>query len=195
MGKSIRRRTVYVATIVSMLAMAGGFVLAATVGGFTNAPPTQGGAYGTQGTGPSGVVSTGAQLSMASSALATTCGTATTSTNGVPDALTATTGATADTYCATAVTAGHYVDTITITFTGAAGAAAPDGYEYAITYFIGGVTASPTVIYVQTNSGLTTGGVDTLSIVYDLGSGSVSVTITSVSDLLTQCTTTAGACP
>jgi hypothetical protein len=176
-----RNRAIYVGTIASMLALTAGFVLAATVGSIPS-PPAQGGGYTAAGTPPTNVATTGARLSQASAS-----GAATTNTLASPHVLTVTTSSGSDALNLNAITAaGDYVQTVTITLTaGSPGVAAST--EFSISIFIAGATGSPAVIYIETSATFGSNAVDTLDISFDMGTGSSGFTITSVSDLITQC--------
>jgi hypothetical protein len=180
MGEKIKRRAVYMVTIAAMVAMTGGFVLATTITALT-APPAQGGGFATTGTPPVGVTNSEILISQAvAPAIATS------NSIGVPAALTATTGNTTDVIDVNTVGAmGDFVETVTLTFSASLGA--PASTEYAVSIVITGSTGAPQIVYVETNSGFSASGVDTVNFVWDMGSGSSGITISSVSDLITQC--------
>lgn len=180
MGPKTKRRAIYIATIAAMVAMTGGFVLATTITALSS-PPAQGGGFATTGTPPAGVANSEILISQAG-----TPAVATVNSLGAPAGLTATTGTTVDfVYLNTVVNPGDFVETVTLNFTAAAGA--PAGTEYAISIQIAGSTPAPSVVYVETNSGFTGAGVDSVNFVWDMGTGASGITITSVSDLVTQC--------
>ncbi|HEY6238251.1 MAG TPA: hypothetical protein VIZ68_03595, partial [Thermoplasmata archaeon] len=59
--------------------------------------------------------------------------------------------------------------------------------EYEVSIYIAGSTSAPQVVFVETGPSFASPAVDTVSFVYDMGSGSGTITITAVSDLITQC--------
>ncbi len=187
MGERLRRRTIYLATVAAMIAMTGGFVMATTITTLTS-PPPQGGSYAATGAPPAGV-STSAILILQASATSPVS----TSSAGVPAILTATTATTTDFYYLNAVAnVGDFLQKINLTIT--AGSPAPTAnLEYQVQVFINGVTASPITLWVETSATFAAPGVQIVSVVYDLGAGSSPVTITAVSDLVTQCTSV-GSC-
>lgn len=181
MGERLRRRTIYLATIAAMVAMTGGFVMATTISTIT-APPPQGGGYTGAGTPPAGVATSSVLISQAT-------GTASASVSSInsPAVLTATSSSALDTYNINAVLgAGDFLETITVTLTAGSPEVAAST-EYAISIYINGVTSTPQTLWIETGSSFAAPALDTVSLVYDLGSGSSNVTITSVSDLVTQC--------
>lgn len=179
-GKS-QARTIYLVTIAAMIALTGGLVMATAIGPIAT-PPAQAGGYTSAGNAPSGVSTTGTSMSQAGATSA-----ATTNTIAAPYVLTVTTTSGSDSVYLNQVTnVGDFVQTVTVTITGGS-PGAPTSTEYAVSIYIGGATSSPTMVYVETSSTLGNGVVDTVSFVYDIGSGSTSVTISSVSDLVTQC--------
>jgi hypothetical protein len=181
MRRKWSNRAIYLATAAAMVALTGGFVLATTVTSIS-APPPQGGGYTSAGTPPAGVATTATRLSQASAtALATT-----NSLSG-PASLTATTSPATDTIHVNAVGAvGDYVQTVTLTFTAGSPQVAQN-QEYEVSIYIDGATSTPQVVYVETATGFASPAVDTVNFEYDVGSGSSSITITAVSDLITQC--------
>lgn len=181
MGERTRRRAIYLATIAAMVAMTGGFVLATTISTIT-APPPQGGGYTGQGTPPANVDTSGVLMSQASATAAISS-----STINSPAVLTAGASSASDSYFVTSVASvGDFLETITVTFTAGSPAVAANT-EYQLSIFVNGVTSTPVVFWLETGASFAAPAVDTVSIVYDLGSGSSNVTITSVSDLITQC--------
>lgn len=181
MGEKLKRRAIYLTTIAAMIAMTGGFVVATTITSIAT-PPGQGGAFGSAGTPPAGVATTGMLISQASA----TAG-ATANSLGSPDALTATTSSVTDTVHVNAVgAAGDFIETVTVTLT-AGSSAAPASTEYEISFMIAGSTSSPQLVFVETTGTFASPAVDTVALQWDMGSGSSSITITSVSDLVTQC--------
>jgi hypothetical protein len=180
MGEKLKRRAVYLTTIAAMLAMTGGFVLATTITALT-VPPAQGGGFTTTGTPPAGVANSQILIVQAPATAA-----ATTNSLATPMALSAVTTSTTDVVDVNAIaTVGDFVQTVTLTFTAAGGA--PAATEYAISIQIAGSTTAPQILYIETNSGFASPGVDTVEFQWDLGSGAGGITITSVSDLITQC--------
>ncbi|MCI4317888.1 MAG: hypothetical protein L3J96_05060, partial [Thermoplasmata archaeon] len=81
---------------------------------------------------------------------------------------------------------GDYVQTLTLTFTAGSPAVAAS-VEYSISIFISGATSTPQLVYLETSATFGSSAVDTVSFEYDIGNGSTPMTITSVSDLITQC--------
>lgn len=170
------------ATVAAMIAMTGGFVLATTISTIT-APPAQGGGYTNQGSPPVNVLTSGVLLAQASATQA-----ASSSSISAPSVLTATASSANDNYFVTSVAnVGDFTETFTITFTAASPEVAANT-EYQISIYVNGVTSTPQVFWLETGPSFAAPAVDTVSVVYDLGSGSSNVTITSVSDLITQCT-------
>ncbi|GEM_PF-4062336 len=180
MAQKMKRRAIYIATIAAMVAMTGGFVLATTITALSS-PPAQGGGFATTGTPPAGVANSEILISQASAPAVTTINSV-----AVPAALTATTGTTIDTiHLNTVVNPGDFLEILTLNFTAAAGA--PASTEYAISIQIAGSTGVPQIVYIETAAGFTGAGIDSVNFVWDMGSGSGGITITSVSDLVTQC--------
>ena len=173
-------KAIYLATAAAMIALTGGFVMATTVSSIAT-PPAQGGGYTATGTPPAGVANTGVRMVQAG-----TTGVATTNTLAAPYQLTVTTTSGSDTVNINAVTAGDFVETLTVTLTAGSPTVAASA-EYAVSVFISGATSSPQTVYVETSGTFGSGAVDTVDFVYDMGSGSGSITITAVSDLVTQC--------
>lgn len=169
------------ATVAAMVAMTGGFVMATTISTIT-APPPQGGGYTGQGTPPANVLTSGVLMSQAGA----TAGISSSTISG-PAVLTATSSSAGDSYFVTAVAnVGDFLDTITVTFTAGSPAVAANT-EYQVSIYVNGVTGTPITFWLETGPSFAAPAVDTVSVVYDLGSGSSNVTITSVSDLITQC--------
>jgi hypothetical protein len=181
MRRKWSNRAIYLATAAAMVALTGGFVLATTVTSIT-APPAQGGGYTSAGAPPAGVQTTGTNLTQAS---ATTS--ATPNSASSPHGLTATTSPVTDIVNVNAVAAkGDYIQTVTITFTGgSSGVGVNQAFEVSI--YIGTAMTAPVLVYVVTSGSLGSGVVDTVNFEYDLGSGSSPITVSSVSDLITQC--------
>jgi len=181
MGERFRRRAIYLTTIAAMIAMTGGFVLATTISTIT-APPPQGGGFAGTGTPPTNVATTAILMTQAAATSS-----ATSSSIGAPAVLTAGGSSASDTFFVNGVaTVGDFLETLTITFT----AGSPDvaaNTEYQISIYIAGSTSAPQVVFVETGASFASPAVDTVSFVYDMGSGSGTITITSVSDLITQC--------
>jgi hypothetical protein len=187
MNNKGRARAVYLATVASMIALTGGFVMASTIGTIPS-PPAQGGGYTSAGTPPAGVVNTATKLSQAGAT-----GAATTNSLGSPKVLSVTTTSGTDTINVNAITAsGDYVQTVTLTLTSGSPQVAAS-QEYAVSIFIGGATGTPQTTYIETSATFGSSAVDTVVFQYDIGNGTSSITITSVSDLITQCSSV-GSC-
>src|SRR5579863_10192875 len=156
MAPKLKRRAIYLATIAAMVAMTGGFVLATTITALSS-PPSQGGGFATTGTPPAGVDNSAILISQAGAPAA-----ATVNSLAAPAALSATSGTTIDTVNLNAiVNPGDFVETVTLNWTAAAGALAST--EYAISIQIAGSTGAPHVVYVETASGFTGAGVDSVN--------------------------------
>lgn len=181
MNNKSRARAIYLATIAAMIAMTGGLVMATTINSITS-PPAQGGGYTAAGTPPAGVANTATSLAQASATVA-----ATTNTLASPKVLSVTTTSGSDTVNLNGVTLGDYVETLTVTLTAGSPQVAAN-QEYMVSVYIGGGTSSPQLVYIETSATFGSAAVDTVNFQYDLGSGSSAITITSVSDLITQCT-------
>jgi hypothetical protein len=189
MAKGIRRRTVYAATIVAALAMVGGYVVAFTITPILQAP--QNGSFGAANT-VNGVNTPAMQLLIAGATNGPT-----TATQGSPFVL----GASGtSTLYVNLVSQQDYFEQVTVTFawgsTTATGVPANQGYEITLDVNLGG-SSTPVNVFVISNPSFSSGTV-TLSLDYDVGSGSGGITVTSVSDLVTQCTmsgTTLTSCP
>jgi len=181
MGERFRRRAVYLTTIAAMVAMTGGFVLATTISTIT-APPPQGGGFASTGSPPANVATTNILMTQAAATSA-----ATVSSIGAPTLLTAAGSSATDTFFVNGVaTVGDFLQTMTITFTAGGPNVAPNT-EYEISIFIAGSTSAPQIVFVETGASFASPAVNTVNFVYDMGSGSGTITITSVSDLITQC--------
>ncbi len=180
MAQKLKRRAIYVATIAAMVAMTGGFVLATTITALSN-PPAQGGGFATTGTPPAGVANSEILISQAAAPAVLTV-----NSLGAPAALTATSGTAIDTINLNAVVnPGDFLEILTLNFTAASGAL--PSTEYAVSVQIAGSTGAPHVVYVETAAGFTSPGLDSVNFVWDMGIGAGGITITSVSDLVTQC--------
>ena len=173
-------KAIYLATAAAMIALTGGFVMATTVSSIS-APPAQGGGYTATGTPPAGVANTGVRMTQAGATAA-----ATTNSLASPHQLTVTTSSGTDTVDVNAVTAGDFVETLTMTLTAGSPNVAASA-EYSVSIYIAGATSTPQVVYIETSGTFGSSAVDTISFVYDMGSGSGSITISAVSDLVTQC--------
>ena len=183
MAPKMKRRAIYLMTIAAMVAMTGGFVLATTITVLT-APPAQGGGFASTGTPPAGVANS--QILISQAALPAI---ATTNSLGLPAGLSAGATSATDTVNVNAIAGvGDFIETVTLTFT-AGVSGAPASTEYAISIQIAGSTSAPQIVYVETNSAFAPSAVDTVNFNWDMGSGSLGITITSVSDLITQCPT------
>ncbi|HKS59182.1 MAG TPA: hypothetical protein VJS68_00195 [Thermoplasmata archaeon] len=185
MSKGLRRRTVYAATIVAALAMIGGYVVATTISQVPQA--AQNGAFGGS-TNVAGVTTTAMQTSIAGSAMP-----ASTATIGSPLALPATTQTVS--LNVNSIAQQDYFEQVTISIVNP-GAGSSQGFEITLDVNTG-VSATPVNVYVETNSGFV-GATITLNVNYDLGSGSGGITVSAVSDLITQCTmsgATISSCP
>jgi len=186
MGEKTKRRAVYMVTIAAMVAMTGGFVLATTISAIT-APAAQGGGFASTGTPPAGVTNSEILISQAAAPAV-----ATSNSIGIPVALTATTGTSTDVVDVNNIGGlGDFVETVSLTFSASAGA--PAGTEYSVSIVITGSTPTPQVMYVETSSLFAGSGVETVNFVWDMGNGATSITISSVSDLITQCSSV-GSC-
>lgn len=179
MAERWKRRAIYLTTIAAMVAMTGGFVLAATVSNLPSTP--QGGAFSSSGSAPTGVSTTSMVMAQASAS-----GGATANSLASPAGLTAGTSSATDTINLNAVAAaGDFTETITVTISAASGATAST--EYAISVMVAGATSTPQLVYIETSGTLASPAVDTVNLVWDLGTGTGGITVTSVSDLVTQC--------
>jgi hypothetical protein len=179
MKERLKRKGIYLATIAAMIAMTGGYVMATTISTLT-APPAQGGGYTGTGTPPAGVSTSRVLMAQAAASAGQTS-----NSIGSPAALTAGTSSVTDTVNVNAIAAaGDFTETVTVAFTGGT---VPASTEFEVSIYITGSTGAPQVVFVETSSSLASPAVDSVNFVYDMGSGSGSITITSVSDLITQC--------
>jgi hypothetical protein len=188
----IRRRTVYIGTVVAMLAMVGGFALASfTIGNFTNAPG-QSGAGGTVGVA-TGVTFTSAQAISASStsvpvAGASGCIAVDSSSALLPDSLTygASPGSNlpicVNAVASTGFTTGDTLYTWTITWS----SSAPVSTTYEIAIYISATHDVQTSYFVKTPSSITSGDIANAVLGLDMTVAS-DTAVNSYSVIVSQC--------
>lgn len=181
MGERLKRKAIYLTTIAAMIAMTGGFVMATTITTLTS-PPGQGGGFAQTGTPPAGVTTVGTLMVQAAGSAS-----ATVNSLASPSTLTAGASSASDSIFVNDIgSAGDFLQTITVTFTaGGAGAAASTEYELSIN--VAGSTTGPQLVFIETSSAFASPAVDTVTLEWDMGTGVGGITITSVSDLITQC--------
>ncbi len=195
----IRRRTIYIGTVVAMLAMVGGFVVASfTIGPFTNAPSQ--GAASTSAPGLSTVSFPAENVTMASStnkpvALGGACTATSSSTKALPTTLVSAGGTTVNTilYCLDSVTtsgfaSGQLVQVLNVTWASTTAVST----EFEVNVFISATNNVQTTAYLETPGTVAAPG-PSVEIVLDLPVAS-DTTVTSFTVLVSQCSAV-GTCP